>query len=96
LIKQASIRLGPIDEKEALIMLQETPAAKLLAGFRGKGPYDTNAVAEAIAALSRVGAATVGRFASIEINPLIANETGAVGVDVLIEPVRKNEESNSK
>jgi acyl-CoA synthetase (NDP forming) len=96
LIKQASIRLGPIDEKEALIMLQETPAAKLLAGFRGKGPYDTNAVAEAIAALSRFGAATVGRFASIEINPLIANETGAVGVDVLIEPVRKNEESNSK
>jgi acetate---CoA ligase (ADP-forming) len=94
LIKQASIRLGPVDENEALIMLQETPAAKLLAGFRGKGPYDVGAVARAIAALSRLGAATVGTFASIEINPLIANENGAVGVDVLVEPVRKNEESN--
>jgi acyl-CoA synthetase (NDP forming) len=91
LIKQASIRLGPVDEKEASIMLQETPAAKLLAGFRGKGPYDVNAVARAIAALSRFGAATVGKFASIEINPLIANEDGAVGVDVLVEPVHKNE-----
>jgi hypothetical protein len=54
-----------------------------------------SAVARAIVALSRLGAATVGKFASIEINPLIANETGAVGVDVLIEPARKNEESNS-
>jgi acyl-CoA synthetase (NDP forming) len=88
LIKQASIRLGPVDEKEAVIMLQETPAAKLLAGFRGKGPYDMSAAARAIAALSRLGAATIGKFASIEINPLIVNENGAVGVDVLIEPVR--------
>jgi acyl-CoA synthetase (NDP forming) len=96
LIKQASIRLGPVDEKEALIMLQETPAAKLLAGFRSKGPYDVNAVARAIASLSRLGAATVGKFASIEINPLIANETGAVGVDALIDAVREKEGSNSK
>ena len=96
LIKQASIRLGPVDEKEALIMLQETPAATLLAGFRGKGPYDVSAVARAIAALSRLGAATVGRLATIEINPLIVNERGAVGVDVLIEPTCRNEGSNPK
>ncbi|MGH6683075.1 MAG: acetate--CoA ligase family protein, partial [Pseudolabrys sp.] len=95
LIKQASIRLGPVDENEALIMLQETPAAKLLAGFRGKGPYDVSAAAHAIAALSRFGAATIGKFASIEINPIIVNENGAVGVDVLIEPVRKNEGSST-
>jgi len=93
LIKQASIRLGPVDEQEALIMLQETPAAKLLAGFRGKGPYDTDAVARAIAALSRLGAATAGTLASIEINPLIVHENGAVGVDVLIEPASKKEGS---
>jgi acetate---CoA ligase (ADP-forming) len=96
LIKQASIRLGPVDEQEALIMLQETPAAKLLAGFRGKGPYDTDAVARAIAALSRLGAATAGTLASIEINPLIVHENGAVGVDVLIEPASKKEGSNPR
>ena len=71
-------------------------AAKLLAGFRGRGPYDPKAAARAIAALSRFGAATIGKLASIEINPLIVNENGAVGVDVLIEPVRKNEGSNPK
>lgn len=89
LIKQASIRLGPVSEPEALAMLHETPAAKLLGGFRGKGPYDIDAVARAIAALSRFGAATVGTLASIEINPLIAHEDGAVGVDILIEAAVK-------
>jgi acyl-CoA synthetase (NDP forming) len=91
LIKQASIRLGPVSEPEALAMLHETPAAKLLGGFRGKGPYDIDAVARAIAALSRFGAATVGMLASIEINPLIAHEDGAVGVDILIEAAVKKE-----
>ena len=91
LIKQASIRLGPVSEPEALAMLHETPAAKLLGGFRGKGPYDIDAVARAIAALSRFGAATVGTLASIEINPLIAHEDGAVGVDILIEAAVKKE-----
>ncbi|HET7849007.1 MAG TPA: acetate--CoA ligase family protein [Pseudolabrys sp.] len=86
LIKQASIRVGPVDEKEALAMLHETPAAKLLGGFRGNGPYDIDAVTRAIAALSRFGAATLGQLASVEINPLIVHESGAVGVDVLIEP----------
>jgi acetate---CoA ligase (ADP-forming) len=91
LIKQASIRLGPVSEAEALAMLHETPAGKLLAGFRGKGPYDIDAVTRAIAALSRFGAATVGTLASVEINPLIAHEDGAVGVDILVEPVIKKE-----
>ena len=80
-----------MSEPEALAMLHETPAAKLLGGFRGKGPYDIDAVARAIAALSRFGAATVGTLASIEINPLIAHEDGAVGVDILIEAAVKKE-----
>jgi acyl-CoA synthetase (NDP forming) len=91
LIKEASIRLSPVSEPEALAMLHETSAAKLLGGFRGKGPYDIDAVARAIAALSRFGAATVGMLASIEINPLIAHEDGAVGVDILIEAAVKKE-----
>jgi hypothetical protein len=85
IIDRASLRLGPVDEAEALAMLRETPAGRLLDGVRGKGPYDAAAAAQALAALSQLGAATLGRLASLEINPLIVHEKGATGVDVLIE-----------
>jgi hypothetical protein len=65
-------------------MLRECRAAELLAGLRGKGPFDVAAAAEAIAALSRFGAAAEGSFGSIEINPLIVGAKGAVGVDALL------------
>ena len=86
-MKQSSLRLGPVDAAEARAMLRETAAGQLLDGVRGRGPYDIGAAAATIAALSRLGAATVGRFSSIEINPLIVHERGATGVDLLVEPV---------
>jgi acetate---CoA ligase (ADP-forming) len=85
-IKDVSLRLAPVDRATVLEMLRETKAGTLLAGFRGKGPYDAEAAADAIAALSRVAAATSETVAAIEINPLIVLERGAVGVDVLIQP----------
>jgi acetate---CoA ligase (ADP-forming) len=85
-MRKASLRAGPIDAGEARAMLRETAAGTLLAGVRGRGPYDVDAAADAIAKLSRLGAATLGRLSSIEINPLIVHERGATGVDLLIEP----------
>ena len=93
-IERTSLCLGPVDESEALAMLHDTPAARLLAGVRGKGPYDMAAAARAIATLSRVGAASLGSLASLEINPLIVHEKGATGVDVLIEAARPAKEEN--
>jgi acyl-CoA synthetase (NDP forming) len=84
-INKVALRLGPVDAAEAHQMLLETPAGKLLGGVRGHSPYDIAAAADAVVALSRLGAATVGKLASIEINPLIVHEKGAAGVDVLIE-----------
>ena len=85
---QASVRRGPVDQMEARAMLAETSAGKLLAGVRGKGPWDADAAASAIAALSRFGAAHLTSLATIEINPLIVGREGALGVDVLAEPHR--------
>jgi acetate---CoA ligase (ADP-forming) len=85
LINKAALRLGPVDVEEAHRMLLETPAGRLIGGVRGHLPYDIAAAADAIVALSRLGAATVGELASIEINPLIVHKRGATGVDVLIE-----------
>lgn len=86
LLRESALRLGTVDADEARAMLRETRAGRLLAGFRGKGPYDLDAAAEAIAALSRFAAAQ-GDLTSIEINPLIVLEAGkgAFGVDVAVE-----------
>jgi acyl-CoA synthetase (NDP forming) len=83
---QVAVRLGPVDAATALEMLEETAAARLLRGVRGRGPYAIGAAAEAIAAFSRFGAAQAARYAAIEINPLIVGPEGAVGVDLLFEP----------
>jgi acetate---CoA ligase (ADP-forming) len=83
---RASVRRGPIDADEARAMLAETAAAKLLAGVRGKGPWDAEAAVSAIAALSRFGAMHLATLATIEINPLIVGRNGALGVDMLAEP----------
>ena len=83
LIDSVAVRLGPIVVDEARAMLDETRAGELLKGFRGKGPYDLDAAATAIAAISNFGAAAMGLVESLEINPLIVLERGAFGVDVL-------------
>jgi acyl-CoA synthetase (NDP forming) len=87
MMRETSHRLGPVDEHTARAMLDETRAAQLLQGLRGQGPFDIDAAASAIAALSRFGAATIGRIAALEINPLIVHLAGqgATGVDLMIE-----------
>lgn len=85
-IKSVSVRLGQIDTAEARAMLDECRASEMLAGLRGKGPYDITAAAEAIAALSRFAVAAGPYVGSLEINPLIVGTKGAVGVDVLLTP----------
>jgi acetate---CoA ligase (ADP-forming) len=84
--KAATLRLAPIGVAEALAIVAEGPMGKLLKGVRGKGPYDMEAAARAVAAFSRFVVATESLFAAIEINPLIVLEKGAFGVDVVLEP----------
>jgi hypothetical protein len=89
---EVSVRLGPVDRATALEMFSETRAGVLLRGVRGRGPYDAEAAAEAVAALSRFAAAAQGVLAAVEVNPLVVLEKGrgAVGVDALLEAGSKD------
>ncbi|MBV9734581.1 MAG: acetate--CoA ligase family protein [Acidisphaera sp.] len=91
ILDEASVRLAPVDAAEARDMLAETRAAAILAGVRGRGPFDLDVAAEAIAALSRLHAGMGQALAAVEINPLIVRERGrgAVGVDLLVEPLSR-------
>ena len=88
-VGRASVRLAPLSVEVAREMLSETPAAKLLAGTRGAGPFDTEAAAHAIAAFSRFAHALRDEVAAVEVNPLIVlpQGQGVVGVDAVIEPL---------
>lgn len=91
--RKASVRLGPVDVTTARTMLHETEAATLLARVRGRSACDIDAAAQAIAAFSRVAAAHADLYATMEINPLIVSPTGAIGVDLLVEPHASSSES---
>ena len=87
-IKQASLRIAPVEFATACEMLGETPAGTLLRGTRGRGPFDFDAAAAAIVAFSAFAAGAGEAVRAIEINPLIVLERGdgAVGVDAVFEP----------
>ncbi|HLI11426.1 MAG TPA: acetate--CoA ligase family protein [Alphaproteobacteria bacterium] len=86
---EASLRIGPVDAETAAAMLAETKAATLLAGTRGKGPFDADAAIAAIVAFSRFAHDARGCIVAAEINPLIVREkgAGAIGVDLVLEPL---------
>ena len=57
-------------------MLDELRGRKILDGYRGQRAADIDALAAAVSRLSMFGAANAGRFASVEINPLLARPAG--------------------
>jgi acetate---CoA ligase (ADP-forming) len=88
-LKDVSIRLLPIDEREAREMLKELRGYKVLEGVRGQGPRDLDALVKAMVGLSDIFAAQRNRLSDMEINPIVvrAQGRGAAGVDVRL--VRK-------
>lgn len=75
--QDVSFRLAPVDRAGALEMIGALRAAPLLRGHRGQPPADLDALADAIAALSRLAAAAGDSLESIDINPLLAYPAGA-------------------
>ena len=85
-LKDTAVRLAPFDEHEAHAMIREINGWPLLEGVRGSKPADVDAVASALAALSRFAAANADRLVSIDVNPFVVWEQGkgAAALDALI------------
>lgn len=88
LLDDVALRLAPVDRAEAMAMLAETRAARLLAGWRGAPLADTEAVVDAIQHLSMLLAA-YPEILEIDVNPLIVLPRGqgarAVDARVFVE-----------
>jgi acyl-CoA synthetase (NDP forming) len=86
IIRDRSLRLAPVDLAVAHDMIAEVRGLTPLAGYRGQGAGDFDALAQAIVALSRLAILDDPAVAEAEINPLIVRPAGqgVVAVDALV------------
>lgn len=84
LLADACSALCPLTSAQAVAMLGQLRVAKLLQGFRGQPPFDVDAAATSVAALSEL-ALEEPWIAEIEINPLLVLPMGrgALAADAL-------------
>ena len=85
--RDVAFRRCPVTETEAEAMIRALRGFPLLDGARGRPKADVAALAGAVAALSRFGAAAGPRLLSAEINPLMVlpDGQGALAADAVIE-----------
>jgi acyl-CoA synthetase (NDP forming) len=74
------LAVAPVDEARAAAMLAALRGAAVLEGARGGAAADTGALAELIAAVSRL-LADFPEIAELDINPVLAGPAGCVAVD---------------
>jgi acyl-CoA synthetase (NDP forming) len=79
------VELAPVDDASALAMVRRLRCFPLLEGWRGRPATDLPALAQVIAAVSRL-AARRPELAEIELNPVRVAPQGALAVDVLVVP----------
>jgi succinyl-CoA synthetase beta subunit len=93
LLRDVVSRLAPVSPAQAHEMMRELRTWPLLSGWRGAPEGDTEAMAQAISALSHLAVANQDRIADIEVNPVVVKPRGqgVVALDAVIQPVRKEQ-----
>jgi acyl-CoA synthetase (NDP forming) len=86
IFSERAVLLPPVTRSQARAILARLRVAGVLAGARGQPAADLHAVADAIAALSRLACDLGDALDALDINPLICGPSGAVAADVLVVP----------
>jgi hypothetical protein len=84
--KDASTRLAPVDEAEAMQMIAEVKGLATIRGYRNMPKGDAAALAGTIASFSTLAHASFEDVSEAEINPLLIKRDGegVVAVDGLV------------
>jgi acetyl-CoA synthetase (ADP-forming) len=76
-------RVAPLEKQDALEMMQEIRASKILEEIRGMVPVDKDRLAEMLMTVGRIGIEN-DRIKEIDINPVIISDGKPVAVDALV------------
>lgn len=82
-LKDVTFRVAPLEKRDALEMMDEIKARKLLDAFRGKPAVNREVLANALINLGRIGLENE-EIAEIDINPIIIHQDMPVAVDALV------------
>ena len=81
--RDTKVVLPPLNEKLALKIISQTKISRLLEGYRGARPADLKAISKVMILVSQL-AADFPEIKELDINPLVADETGEAALDVKI------------
>lgn len=92
LLRDVVSRLAPVGVDQAQQMMRELRTWPLLAGWRGAPAGDTDAMAQAISALSHLAVSQQDVIAEVEVNPVVVlpRGQGIVALDAVIHAVKKD------
>lgn len=83
ILKDISFRIAPLEERDALEMMQEIKGAKILEAVRGMEAVDLDLLVEILIQVGRIGLENE-RIKEIDINPVIISGRRPVSVDALV------------
>ena len=83
-LRDVSLRMCPITDADAEVMIREVKMHRLLDAIRGEPARDTGALVDALLRLSQLALAHP-EIAEMDVNPLMSLEDGAVAVDARIQ-----------
>ncbi len=84
ILKDVTFRPAPVSFEDAVLMLKDIRAKKILGCVRGEPAADIKALARIIMAVGKLGTSHKN-IKSIDINPVILCKSNPVAVDVLIQ-----------
>ena len=82
-LKDVTFRVAPLEKRDALEMMDEIRAKKLLDSFRGKPAVNREVLADTLINLGRIGLENED-IAEIDVNPLKVQDDMPVAVDALV------------
>jgi acetyltransferase len=82
-INDKALALPPLNLRLARDLIGRTRIARMLEGFRNRPPIDFDALALVLVRLSRL-IEDLGEVAELDINPLLADETGVIALDARV------------
>ncbi|MBV8507063.1 MAG: GNAT family N-acetyltransferase [Alphaproteobacteria bacterium] len=95
IIRDSSLEFPPLNVLLARRLMARTRVWQLLQGYRGKPPANIGAIVEVLSRLSQL-ATDHPEIRELDINPLLADPTGAIAIDVRVRIAPARHPGNTK